>query len=69
MEVTPVQCEEGVMPAVQGMALKDALYLLESRGLRVRVSGKGKVVAQSIRAGTQIREGDAVTITLKPAGN
>ncbi len=69
VEVTPVQCEEGVMPAVQGMALKDALYLLESRGLRVRVSGKGKVVAQSIRAGTQIREGDAVTITLKPAGN
>ena len=56
------------MPSVQGMSLKDALYLLESRGLRVRFSGKGRVVSQSVRAGTPIREGDAVTIALRPSG-
>ncbi len=69
VEVTALSAEEGVMPSVRGMALKDALYLLESRGLRVHANGKGKVVSQSPRAGTAIREGDPVTVTLRPAGN
>ncbi len=69
VEVTALSAAEGVMPPVRGMALKDALYLLESRGLRVHANGKGKVVSQSPRAGTAIREGDPVTVTLRPAGN
>ncbi|HLR46210.1 MAG TPA: penicillin-binding transpeptidase domain-containing protein, partial [Deinococcales bacterium] len=68
VEVSALTTEAGVMPSVQGMSLKDALYLLESRGLRVRFSGKGRVVSQSVRAGTPIREGDAVTIALRPSG-
>ena len=50
----------------RGMALKDALYLLESKGLKVHVQGKGRVVSQSIRAGARIREGNYVSITLRP---
>ncbi|MBQ5860837.1 MAG: PASTA domain-containing protein, partial [Alistipes sp.] len=46
--------EQGVMPNVVGMGLKDALYILESRGLRVSFSGKGAVRSQSIRAGEKI---------------
>lgn len=41
-----------LIPSVVGMGLKDALYLLENRGLKVRFSGYGKVVAQSINPGT-----------------
>ena len=54
-----------VMPDVTGMGLKDALFLLEERGLRVSVSGRGAVRSQSIRPGTQIQRGTSVQITLK----
>ena len=53
------------MPNVVGMGLKDALFLLESRGLRVSFSGRGSVRYQSIAPGTRISRGGAVTITLK----
>ncbi|MEY3367647.1 MAG: hypothetical protein RI973_802 [Bacteroidota bacterium] len=43
-----------LVPNVVGMGLRDALYLLENRGLRVRVNGGyGKVVRQSVRPGTR----------------
>ena len=44
--------KEGIVPDVRGMGLRDALYLLENEGMRVRFSGKGKVKSQSIRYGT-----------------
>jgi cell division protein FtsI (penicillin-binding protein 3) len=53
------------MPNVVGMGLKDALYILESRGLKVKFSGKGTVRSQSIRAGERIAPGGSVTITLR----
>jgi cell division protein FtsI (penicillin-binding protein 3) len=43
-----------VMPNVTGMGLKDALYLLESMGLKVTIKGKGKVKAQSVAAGASL---------------
>ena len=63
--VTTLPDTPGVMPDVRGMGLKDALFLLESRGLKVRFSGQGSVVQQTIPAGTRIAPGAAVTITLK----
>ena len=53
------------MPDVRGMGLKDALFLLESRGLKVRFSGQGTVTQQTISAGSRIVPGATVTITLK----
>ncbi|MDE5962745.1 MAG: PASTA domain-containing protein, partial [Alistipes sp.] len=52
------------MPDLRGMGLKDALFLAESRGLRVRFTGSGAVVGQSIAAGTTIRPGMTVTLEL-----
>lgn len=54
-----------LMPNVVGMGLKDALYMLESRGLRVQFTGKGMVRSQSLRAGEKISAGQQVTITLR----
>lgn len=62
--ITSLPDDWGVMPDVRGMGLKDALFVLESRGLRVHFSGQGAVVRQSIAAGTRIRPGAAVVITL-----
>lgn len=53
------------MPNVVGMGLKDALYILESRSLRVNFTGSGTVRSQSIKAGSPIREGQSVNITLR----
>lgn len=56
---------DGVMPNVVGMGLRDALFMLESRGLKVRFTGSGTVVRQSLPAGHRIRQGESVSITLK----
>lgn len=54
---------DDVVPSVTGMGLKDALYILENRGLKVVVSGSGKVRNQSILAGTKVR-GQTIRLTL-----
>ena len=54
-----------LMPNVVGMGLKDALYILESRGLTVKFTGSGTVRTQSIRAGERISSGGSVSITLR----
>jgi cell division protein FtsI (penicillin-binding protein 3) len=52
------------VPNVSGMSAKDAVYLLESRGLIVRLSGKGKVVNQSLSAGSVLVKGQLIHIKL-----
>lgn len=54
----------GQMPDVTGMGARDAVYALQQRGLRVRLSGQGAVVSQSIPAGRQVKPGQEVRITL-----
>lgn len=54
---------EDKVPSVVGMGLRDALYLLENRGLRVRVNGVGRVVTQSLLPGTRAR-GQTISIRL-----
>ncbi len=61
---TPIELYKYTMPDVKGMGLRDALYLLESNGLRVGVTGAGKVIAQSINAGSAIQKGSYVMLQL-----
>jgi cell division protein FtsI (penicillin-binding protein 3) len=51
------------VPSVVGMGLKDAIFLLENAGLRVRVQGVGKVRQQSVAAGSA-RAGQTITLVL-----
>lgn len=53
-----------VMPNVRGMGLKDALYLLENMGVKVTVTGKGKIAAQSVPPGTELGKGVTVMLEL-----
>lgn len=55
---------ENVVPDVQGMSAKDALYLLEKMGIHTRLVGKGKVKRQSVPAGTAISNVKSITIYL-----
>ncbi|MFT5858331.1 MAG: cell division protein FtsI (penicillin-binding protein 3) [Flavobacteriaceae bacterium] len=53
------------VPNVSGMTAKDAVYLLESAGMTVKIKGYGKVVKQSIRAGSDAIKGVLIEIELK----
>lgn len=56
--------DSGQVPDVMGMTLKDALYLLENKGLKVEIKGKGRVVNQSRVPGTKAIKGSNITIKL-----
>jgi len=47
----------GIVPNVTGMGARDAVYSLESRGIKAIVRGRGKVKSQSIPAGSVIKQG------------
>ncbi|MDQ2752294.1 MAG: penicillin-binding transpeptidase domain-containing protein [Bacteroidota bacterium] len=52
------------MPSLQGMGLKDALFLCENIGLKISAKGAGKVITQSVQSGTPISKGQMVKIEL-----
>lgn len=54
----------GRVPDVRGMGAAEALYMLENAGLRVNVSGRGKVDSQSLAAGSACTHGQTISITL-----
>ena len=60
-DFTPTQ-----VPKVVGMVLRDALFLLENRGLQVQLQGpvNGVVKAQSILPGTQVTLPKTITLEL-----
>jgi cell division protein FtsI (penicillin-binding protein 3) len=61
-QAVPVSDER--MPDVKGMGLKDALYVLESAGMKVEVTGTGRINQQSIAAGSPVAKGQKITIYL-----
>jgi len=56
--------QKGLVPNVIGMGARDAVYLLENSGLRVRINGKGVVTKQSINGGSRLMKGDLIMIEL-----
>jgi cell division protein FtsI (penicillin-binding protein 3) len=65
VELSTAQPDKKRVPNVVGMGAKDAVYLLESYGMKVHLSGVGKVHAQSIPSGSMVRKGEYITLTLK----
>lgn len=53
------------VPNVIGYAPREAVKILESHGLNVRLKGSGRVVGQSIPAGTSISAGKEILLHLK----
>jgi cell division protein FtsI (penicillin-binding protein 3) len=54
----------GLVPNVQGMGLRDALFVLEKAGFKVNAQGRGKVVQQSIAPGKTYGRGEKIMIQL-----
>ena len=56
---------QNVTPDVTGMGAKDAVYMLETRGLKVKLHGRGMVRKQSYPAGKEIVKGSECILTLE----
>lgn len=65
VKLRDVNIREGLVPSVVGMGAKDAVFLLENAGLKVSLSGLGRVASQSISAGQRAVKGQTVSLTLK----
>ena len=54
-----------IVPDVTGMGARDAIYNMESRGIKTQITGRGKVVKQSLVPGTVIKKGVVCSIVLE----
>ena len=64
VSITSRTPRKGIMPSVEGMGLRDALYLLESMGVKVKAEGSGIVTRQSKPAGAALQKGEVIHIQL-----
>ncbi|MBK7570761.1 MAG: PASTA domain-containing protein [Bacteroidetes bacterium] len=62
--MTERKTSAGITPNVSGMGVKDAVYILENAGYRVKINGRGNVVRQSISTGTKITKGQLIILDL-----
>lgn len=63
MVETPKYGDE-LVPNVTGMGARDAVFLLEKRGLNVTLVGRGKVNSQSLPAGHKIKRGEVCILRM-----
>ncbi|NWF92679.1 MAG: transpeptidase family protein [Syntrophaceae bacterium] len=57
--------EKAVMPDLTGLSMRKALSRIEGKGLIIKVSGNGKVVEQTPKAGIVIEKGDICYLKLQ----
>lgn len=65
LSIVPLKLNTDRVPNVVGLPAKDAVYLLERLKIHVYVRGSGKVVSQTIPAGSPIVEGSLIEIGLE----
>ncbi len=61
---SPAKLTGETIPDVKGMNATDAVYAMESLGITTRITGRGKVVSQSVKPGTVIKKNMIVDLRL-----
>ncbi|NUM32218.1 MAG: transpeptidase family protein [Bacteroidetes bacterium] len=61
----PIKDVKNLMPDLTGMCLKDVLFILENKKVKVQVTGKGKVFWQSIKPGVNIGKGTILILKMQ----
>jgi cell division protein FtsI (penicillin-binding protein 3) len=64
VEWIPNNTLPNLVPNVEGMTLRDAIYLLENAGLKVYYTGSGRVIKQSQAPGTRSLDGSSIKLEL-----
>jgi cell division protein FtsI (penicillin-binding protein 3) len=62
--LSPTKIASNVMPDLTGMGARDAVYLMESKGMKVKLIGRGRVRSQSPGYGNDLKPGTLCTLTL-----
>jgi hypothetical protein len=57
--------DDKIVPDVSGMGARDAVFVLENCGLRVKLHGRGKVKHQSYPAGKAAMKGAECVLTME----
>ncbi len=65
VQLTQISTQRNIIPDLTGMGARDAVYLLESRGVKAIIKGRGKVKSQSIYSGTSIKQGMACELYME----
>lgn len=65
IEIRSISTPKGTIPDVKGMGARDAVYLLENLGVKVKLTGSGKVVNQSLTPGSKAIRGSYVSLQLE----
>ena len=58
------QYGKGTVPNIYGMGARDAIFAMESRGIKTKLYGRGKVTKQSLMPGTRVKKGAVCSIEL-----
>ncbi|PCJ89033.1 MAG: cell division protein [Flavobacteriales bacterium] len=64
VHIKPKKIYQNTIPNVAGMAVQDAVYLLENMGMQVKIRGKGTVKSQSVTAGSAVQKGQKIVLEL-----
>ncbi len=62
--IKEAQYGKSTVPDVTGMGARDAIFTLESRGIKTKIYGRGKVIKQSLIPGTPAKKGAVCIIAL-----
>lgn len=62
----PKNCNEGTVPDVTGMGVRDAVKKIEEAGYNVVVNGNGYAISQNYRPGARVKAGTVVTVNFTP---
>ena len=65
VRLNQMKTSHNIVPDVIGMGARDAVFLMESHGVKTRLRGRGKVKSQSVYAGTATREGMICELSLE----
>lgn len=65
ISIVPRKMSSTTVPSVVGLTAKDAVYLIERLGMHVYIRGNGKVVKQTIPAGSPVVAGGLMELILE----
>jgi cell division protein FtsI (penicillin-binding protein 3) len=65
LQTSEIPVKNGIIPDVTGMGLRNAISLLENKGLKVSYSGIGTIVKQSPEKGTHYNPGQRIYLVLE----
>jgi cell division protein FtsI (penicillin-binding protein 3) len=57
--------DDNIMPDLKNLDLEDVVYLLENKGFKIKFTGFGQVAEQSIAPGTELKDENNITLTLR----